>query len=296
MPALVSVCIPAYNNADTISDTITSVLTCDYKNLEVILVDDHSDDGTYEVARAFCDERLKVFKNEKNLGMAGNWNRCLSLCTGTYVRLLCGDDRIDPDLISMEVAVLESVPSVVMVSSDTAFVNKAGEVVGHYDRYRGKRSALRPILKLVRGEPYVTEVYDESHRFLGKEIVRYSFFTRDYLGAPLANLFRREVAGAFDKDFSYIIDYDFFVDIALKGDVYVIPEKKNYFMLRDLSNTAKVLSGSDGAAYLAEHKRLVEKYGDRLGMGAFGRCLSVMIRRVTIVMGGLYLRKRESHG
>ena len=291
--SFVSICIPAYNNADTIRGTIESVLASDYKNIEVIVVDDCSDDDTYRVAQEIKHPALSVYKNEKNLGMAGNWNKCLSLCHGDYVRLLCADDRIAPDLISREVAVLDSVPSVVMVSSDTAFVNEAGQVVGHYDRYRTPAGGLGFIIEWFRGDYYEFNEYDESKRISGRKIVRHSLFTRDYLGAPLANLFRRSAAGGFDPQFSYIIDYDFFADIALSGDVYIIPEKKNFFMLRHGSNTSEVLGGDRGPAYVDEHKRLVKKYACRLGLNGFEQWLSVMIRRVTIVLGGIYLRIKK---
>ena len=297
MAALVSVCIPAYNNGDTIKATVDSVLASDYKNIEVIAVDDCSTDDTYEVLCSIKSPKLSVYRNEKNLGMSGNWNRCLSLCKGEYVRVLCADDRIDSDLISREVAVLDAVPSVVMVSSDTAFVDESGRVVGHYDRYRAKKSVKKETNKFVSyviREPHVTDKYDERNRVRGRQIVLHSLFTRDYLGAPMANLFRRSAAGSFDPQFSYIIDYDFFISLALKGDVYIIPEKKNYFMLRKSSNTSAVLGGGGQWAYITEHRRLVEKYAKALGLGPARRWLSVMIRRATVVLGFIYLRLHRS--
>ncbi len=272
MPPLVSVCIPAYNNAATIKETIESVVASDYPNIEIIVVDDCSGDDTFRLLQEIESPLLSLHQNEKNLGMAGNWNKCLSLCRGKYIRLLCGDDRIAPDLISREVEIMEADPHIVMVSSDTAFVNESGKVVGHYNRYRPKGSAEGSVP--------------------GEKIVKYSLFTRDYLGAPLANLFRREAAPEFDPEFSYIIDYDFFINIALQGDVYIIPEQKNYFMLRDTSNTSAVLGGRDGKLYVKEHKRLLDKYGKKLRINAFGRWLSLMIRRATVVLGGLYLKTR----
>ncbi len=272
-----SVCIPAYNNAGTIADTVASVLASDYENIEVIIVDDCSLDDTYKVAESIDDSRVFVYKNEKNLGMAGNWNRCLSCCKGEYIRLLCADDRIDADLIGIEAGILMEHPEVVMVSSDTAFINEAGEVVGHYDRY--KKGAAG----------------SGSNAVSGKDILKHSLFTRDYLGAPLANLFRKsaaEAVGGFDPSFSYIIDYDFFAGIALLGDVYILHEKKNRFMLREASNTSMVLKGAGSGAYIREHRLLVEKYADKLGLNGFEKWLSVAIRRLTIFLGGIYLRIR----
>ena len=94
---LVSVCIPAYNNADTILETIQSVLTQTYQNLELIVVDDRSTDDTYQVVKTFAkqagDDRLHLYQNEKNLGMAGNWNHCMELCKGDFIKLLCADEK-----------------------------------------------------------------------------------------------------------------------------------------------------------------------------------------------------------
>ena len=74
---LVSVCIPAYNNEEYIAQTINNILGQSYKNIELIIVDDNSMDNTLDVIKSFTDKRIKVYKNESNLGMAGNWNRCL---------------------------------------------------------------------------------------------------------------------------------------------------------------------------------------------------------------------------
>ena len=79
---LVSVCIPAYNNAAYIKDTIDSILRQTYTNLELVICDDNSKDDTVEVIESIKDSRIKLIKNEKNLGMSGNWNNCLKHCTG----------------------------------------------------------------------------------------------------------------------------------------------------------------------------------------------------------------------
>ena len=77
MEPLVSVCIPAYNNEGTIEETVRSVLAQTYNNLELVVVDDCSTDRTAALAEAFTDARVRVVRNEKNLGMAGNWNKCI---------------------------------------------------------------------------------------------------------------------------------------------------------------------------------------------------------------------------
>lgn len=270
---LVSVCIPAYNNADTIIETIQSVLAQTYRQLELIVVDDRSSDNTWQIVQQFRqetgDERLLVYQNDKNLGMAGNWNRCMELCRGDYIKLLCADDLIHETLLEREVAVMEEHPEVNLVQTDTRFVDMNGRTTGFYRRY------------------HKSGVVD------GKKACRFSVFTRDYLGAPLANLIRRsayEAWGGFDSSFVYIIDYDFFMRICCKGKIYILHEPLNSFRIRNDSNTSQVMNGDKKDVYLEEHKRLVERYAKELHLSRWQVNLSVMIRRLMSFLGGIYLK------
>lgn len=271
--ALVSVCIPAYNNADTILETIQSVLTQTYQNLELIVVDDRSTDDTYQVVKTFAkqagDDRLHLYQNEKNLGMAGNWNHCMELCKGDFIKLLCADDLIHETLLAREVEIMERYPEANLVQTDTRFVDMHGKTTGYYKRYHASGLAE------------------------GRKACRFSVFTRDYLGAPLANLIRRsayEAWGGFDPSFVYIIDYDFFMRICCKGKIYILHEPLNSFRIRNDSNTSQVMNGDKKCVYLEEHKRLVERYAKELHLSRWQVNLSVMIRRLMSFLGGIYLK------
>ncbi len=276
MNPLVSICIPLYNNASTIEETVRSVISQTYRPLELIIVDDNSTDNSYDVVNSILaelPENLDVLRhlerNTSNLGMSGNWNRCLSLCNGRYIKLLCADDTIDSSLVEREVEVLEHFPEVLSVESDTAFVDRNGKITGHYNRYR------------------------KSGTVSGRETARYSLFHRDYLGAPLANLFRRtayEQYGGFDPDFHYIVDYEFFMRLACAGDVFIIHEPLNFFRLRHDSNTSQVLGGDEGRCYVEEHRRLAEKFAAELSLSPSDIRRSVRIRRLMNLLGGIYLK------
>lgn len=266
---LVSVCIPAYNNAGYIRETIDSILGQTYENIELVIVNDNSKDNTREVIEAVGDERIKLYNNEQNLGMSGNWNKCLSLCTGEYIKLVCADDLLTPDCIEKEVAVLEANPDIELVESDTLRVDMNGKGKGTYNRYKA------------------------SGRVSGKEVSRKGFFICDYFGAPLANLFRRstyERLGGFDTDFVYILDYEFFMRIACEGDIYIIHELLNKFRIRNDSNTGEVIAGSKTAAYVAEHRMLLNKYKDKLNLSKTDIELSVIIRKLRNVAAWFYLK------
>ena len=104
MEPLVSVCIPAYNNAAYIKETIDSILKQTWKNLELVICDDKSKDNTIEVIESIKDDRIRLCKNEKNLGMSGNWNKCLHECKGEFIKLICADDMLREDAIEKEEA------------------------------------------------------------------------------------------------------------------------------------------------------------------------------------------------
>ena len=107
MNKLVSVCIPAYNGEKYISKTIQSILNQSYTNIEVVVVDDHSSDNTVEAVRAINDNRVRLICNEENLGMTGNWNKCIRESKGEYVKLIPGDDFIYEECIEKSIKILE---------------------------------------------------------------------------------------------------------------------------------------------------------------------------------------------
>ena len=132
---LVSVCIPAYNSAVYLKRTMESVLCQTYRNIELVVVDDCSKDNTLEVAEALKDPRIRIVKNEKNLGMTGNWNKCLAEAKGDYIKLICADDILYEDSIKKELGVLLAHPAVTLAMSDTALIDENGKRTGCFKRY-----------------------------------------------------------------------------------------------------------------------------------------------------------------
>ena len=148
---LVSVCIPAYNNAAYIKDTIDSILRQTYTNLELVICDDNSKDDTVEVIESIKDSRIKLIKNEKNLGMSGNWNNCLKHCTGEYIKLICADDMLREDCLEKEVGALIENPTAVLAESDTQLFDLKGNRKGFI---RGTRQGALPKGKKLQGKDF----------------------------------------------------------------------------------------------------------------------------------------------
>jgi glycosyltransferase involved in cell wall biosynthesis len=92
--AKISVLIPAFNAQAYIRQTIQSVLDQTYPDWELIIVDDCSVDMTFKICQeiSLIDNRIKLFRNEHNLGMMANWNKGLGLCHSEYFVKLDADD------------------------------------------------------------------------------------------------------------------------------------------------------------------------------------------------------------
>ena len=266
---LVSVCIPAYNNAAYIKETIDSILNQTYQNLELVICDDKSKDGTVKVVEQIRDERIKLYKNEKNLGMAGNWNNCLRKCSGEFIKLICADDMLAEDCLEQEVRALLEHPSAVLAESDTKLFDLNGKPKGFYKRY-------------------------QAHGLVdGKLVAKKGLFVKNYFGAPLANTFRRSAlaqTGGFDPWYTYILDYDFWVQLACMGDVYIIHEPLNYFRVRNDSNTGDVMAGDKTQEYVKEHIHLLKKFKEELGLSKGEIRKSVRIRKLRNFAAGVYLK------
>ncbi|HEX7153848.1 MAG TPA: glycosyltransferase [Thermoanaerobaculia bacterium] len=104
----VSILLPSYNAAPYVDAAIESVLRQTFTDWELIAVDDASTDGTAARLEAHASSRVHVHRNPRNLGMTGNWNRCLSLATGTFVLKLDADDALKPHALERLVGGFEA--------------------------------------------------------------------------------------------------------------------------------------------------------------------------------------------
>lgn len=126
---LVSVCIPTFNRAGMLRESVASVLGQDFEDLELIISDNASADDTESVVRSFNNDRILYVKNSQNVGPRGNMNRCLRLSRGKYIAFLPDDDMMMPDNLGKKVAFLEANPEVGLVHSRYHLVDRSGRIV-----------------------------------------------------------------------------------------------------------------------------------------------------------------------
>ena len=120
----VSILIPVYNREEFIAECIQSALNQTYKNLEIIIADNSSDDGTWEICQHFAalDRRIRIFQNSRNIGPVKNWQKCIIEAKGEIIKFLFSDDIIFPEFLESTVPYLHN--SNIGFVSTAVFVGK----------------------------------------------------------------------------------------------------------------------------------------------------------------------------
>ncbi|MFA6173010.1 MAG: glycosyltransferase [Kiritimatiellales bacterium] len=205
---LVSVLIPTYEYARFLPEAIESVLAQDFKDFELIIADDASQDNTAEICRKYAgqDVRVVFVQHPENLGLVENLNWCLRKARGKYIKYLLADDRLNhPSALRKMVGVLEQHPAVALVSSSRLIINEAScpvrlkNELGRKDRMFDKEQMLRRCFSI------------EGHNNL--------------IGEPSAVLFRREQASrGFDPDYRQLVDLEMWFYLLQNGALYYISD------------------------------------------------------------------------
>lgn len=120
--------VPAFNNADFIEATMHSILAQSHQDLEIIVADHGSTDGTLDRLQQFAsDPRVSILTTESGGGAVRNWNRVSEAATGDYIKLVCGDDIISPSMVERQLALFE--PGVALVASSRTIVDADENVI-----------------------------------------------------------------------------------------------------------------------------------------------------------------------
>jgi glycosyltransferase involved in cell wall biosynthesis len=127
---LVSIGIPTYNRAaGTLPMTLKSALDQDYPEIEIIVGDNCSTDGTEAFVKSFKEDRIVYLKHEVNIGPTNNYNACLAAAKGAYFLLLHDDDLIDGDFVSTCMDRVEDDTGCGLIITGTRMINKHGKVM-----------------------------------------------------------------------------------------------------------------------------------------------------------------------
>ncbi len=150
--SLVSIITPNYNCVRFISQTIDSVLSQTYKNWELLIVDDCSTDGSYEIALDYAekDKRIKVLRNEKNSGAAISRNHALDIAKGEYIAFLDSDDVWESKKLEKQISFMQE--------------NNCDFCFSRYDLIDEENNPFGKIVRIVKNLSYKKLLH---HDFIG---------------------------------------------------------------------------------------------------------------------------------
>ena len=226
---LISVVIPTYNRAYCIENAIRSVLAQTYSDIEVIVIDDASDDTTRQVVEKIADSRVRYYLREENRGAAAARNLGVSYARGSYIAFHDSDDLWLPDKLEKQMHLYEKNLSY-------------GLVYGCY------------MMKLDSGNEIVVPDCSEPDGLSGNIFAR--LLVKNTIGAPTI-LMRKDVfekIGGFDEDMRCLEDWDFVLKVSKAYEIGFLPE-----VVMEASTTQGGLS-SDVSGYFQNRIYLLRKY------------------------------------
>ncbi|WP_051312892.1 glycosyltransferase family 2 protein [Sporocytophaga myxococcoides] len=179
----VSICIPVYNSSSLCKQAIDSALNQKFEDYEIVIVDDASTDDTAQVIKQYEGRpRVRVYYNETNLGMTGNWNKCLQLARGKYISFAHHDDTLrDSFLVDLHQIISENENLGVI-----AFLNQS--------RVR------RPIMGLIQSNDYFRYIFSMVN-----------------VPAPTEAVYIKLESLEYDKNLKYGPEMDIYLKIAKLG-------------------------------------------------------------------------------
>jgi glycosyltransferase involved in cell wall biosynthesis len=128
---LVTICLPVYNGERYLRDAIRSVMEQTLSDLELVISDNASSDGTHSICleAAAQDWRVKYFPAEVNRGLAWNFNRAFCLATGRYVAWMGHDDLLAPDFVRQCVEAIQASSKVLLCFANADYIDVDGNVI-----------------------------------------------------------------------------------------------------------------------------------------------------------------------
>ncbi len=191
---LVSIALRSFNQKDFLKESLDSVLAQSYQNIEIIVADDASTDGSQSLITDYQEQYPgKIFPilNENNLGHTKNLNKALFACKGKYVSIFDGDDIMHPQKIEKQVEFMEQNPNCTICYHNTEFFdNKTAETL------------------------YIKNHKNNSYQGGVKTMIKYGMFTTN-----ISNLIRKEKipAQGADERISIASDWIFYVETLMNG-------------------------------------------------------------------------------
>jgi len=235
MPSpVISVMVPCYNAREFLAECLDSIIAQNRDDMQIVVSDDCSTDGTQEVLRSYHEkypDLIKAFYNTENIGITRNCNQALMACDGKYISLFAGDDVMLPGKFDFQINFLENNPDIVMTY----------HAVEVFDSTSGKT------LFITNSSPRLdTNNVSSIIEKLG-------------IAGPMSIVFRRSSMpkGGYDTAITVASDWLFQIEIAATGKVAKLPGIWCRYRKHGVNN------GKDLSAYKHEFVQTLEMVRER---------------------------------
>jgi len=241
MTVKVSICIPTYNGEKYLTDCLKSILKQTYSNFELLVVDDQSNDSTFDIAQSYAikDNRIRVVKNPENLGLVDNWNKCIQLAKGEWIKFVFQDDLIAPQCLERMMAAADDDHPFILCRRDFIFNNVSKDVVQAYQKSLTEVS----IDSVFDGKTDISQ-----NDIVGAQLRMGVHIQKNYFGEPTSTLLHRDLFkrfGLFNPALIQKCDLEYWLRIGVNVGVRYIPETLAHFRVHSGATTAKNKSGRD---------------------------------------------------
>jgi GT2 family glycosyltransferase len=228
MSPAVSVCVPTYNNGETIERCLRSILDQDDVEFEIVVVDDDSSDETAEIAARMLRPGDRLIRNESRVGLNQNHNKCLAQARGRCIQFVHGDDWLLPAALRTMSECFED-PAVGLAFAprrvDTDDLKWKGRYGNLQTRFRGLRA--------------------RNH---GPSLVRQMALhgaNGNWIGEPTCVMFRHRLAldaGGFRNDIYQLVDLDLWDRLMLRSTVCFVPRELSVRCHTTATETTRVMN------------------------------------------------------
>ncbi len=220
---LVSICIPTFNSEHYIDMVLRSALVQTHKNLEIMVVDNCSTDNTIQKVKKMQEQypQIILHQNSENIGMVGNWNKCLEKSTGDFVNILHADDLYSEIMIEKQLDQYSKYPDTGLVFTLVYFINERNRIIGK-----------TKIPEELTGRPII----DNKELILALMKNSNSFLT-----CPSV-MIRKSIlkeTGNFNSEFRHAVDLEMWLRISKKYKVAIINENLMYYRITPNQATTK---------------------------------------------------------
>ena len=131
--SVISVVMSVHNGERFLREAVASILNQTYTDFEFIIFDDCSSDGSAAILQSFADPRIRIYTNEKNIGLTNSLNKCLALAQGKYIARMDADDISLPTRFAKQVRFLNEHPAIALVGTWMECIDAEGRSLSRVD-------------------------------------------------------------------------------------------------------------------------------------------------------------------